>query len=156
MTGPAGAPWPNGEYGEVISHSGRRAYLAGQAGRLAGRTQRWATDFASREDSPADSERGHIVGRKGAEAWFLIADTFEKYLQTVGRWPPANNEPAQDFEHLLMLQGADLEAARRREQELQGKVDRLEKDRNELLDTITSLSQTIASLSQVSKASPRD
>lgn len=156
MSGPAGAPWPGGEYGEVISPSGRRAYLAGQAGRLAGRTQRWATDLASREDSPIDSERGHIVGRKGAEAWFLIADTFEQYLQTAGRWPPVNKEPAQNFEQLLMLQGADLEASRRREQELQAKVDRLEMDRNELLDTIASLSQTIASLSQVSKTQPRD
>lgn len=156
MSGRTGAPWPNGEYGEVISPSGRRAYLAGQAGRLAGRTQRWATDLASRRDSPVDSERGHIAGRKGADAWFLIAETFEEYLQTVGRWPPANQEPAQDFEQLLMLQGADLEASRRREQELQAKIDRLEKDRNELLDTITSLSQTIASLSQVSKAQPRD
>lgn len=156
MSGQAGAPWPNGEYGEVISPSGRRAYLAAQAGRLAGRTQRWATDLASRQDSPVDSERGHIVGRKGADAWFLIADSFEQFLQISGGWPPTNHEPAQDFEQLLMMQGADLEASRRREQELQAKVDRLEKDRNELLDTIATLSQTIASLSQVSKAPPRD
>lgn len=150
----AGAPWPNGEYGEVVSPSGRRAYLAAQAGRLAGRTARWATDLASRADSPVDSERGRIVGRKGADAWFLIADSFEQHLRSMGLWPPTTQQAAQDFEQLLLLQGADLEASRRREQELQAKVERLEKDRNELLDTITALSQTIAALSQVSKAPP--
>lgn len=156
MSGPAGTPWPDGQHGEVVSPSGRRAYLAGQAARLAGRTQRWATDLASRENSPIDSERGHIVGRKGADAWFLIADSFERYLQTDGRWPPADNEPVQDLEQLLMLQGVDLEASRRREQELQAQVERLQKDRDELLDTIASLSHTIASLSQVSKAQRHD
>lgn len=151
----AGAPWPNGEYGEVVSPSGRRAYLAAQAGRLAGRTPRWATELANRHDSPVESERGHIVGRKGAEAWFLIADSLEQHLRTIGLWPPtANQQPTQDFEQLLMLQGADLEASRRREQELQAEVERLQQDRNELLDTIATLSQTIASLSQVSKAVP--
>lgn len=155
MDGPAGAPWPGGQHGEVISPTGRRAYLAGQAGRLAGFSQRWATDLASRQSSPVDSERGHIPGRKGAEAWFLIADTFEQYLQTSGRWPPATAEPAQDFEQLVLMQGADLEAARRREQELQARVDHLEQDRNELLDTIASLSATIATLSKVSKTPPR-
>ncbi len=149
MNGPAGAPWPGGEHGEVISPSGRRAYLAGQAGHLAGFSQRWATELASRQDSPVDSERGHIPGRKGSEAWFLIADTFEQYLQTSGRWPPAAAEPTQDFEQLLMLQGADLEAARRREQELLAQIERLEDDRNELLDTI-------ALLSKVAKTRPRD
>ena len=155
MDGPAGAPCPGGQHGEVISPTGRRAYLAGQAGRLAGFSQRWATDLASRQGSPVDSERGHIPGRKGAEAWFLIADTFEQYLQTSGRWPPATAEPAQDFEQLVLMQGADLEASRRREQELQARVDHLEQDRNELLDTIASLSATIATLSKVSKTPPR-
>ncbi|WP_088295472.1 hypothetical protein [Mycobacterium avium] len=154
MSGPAGAPWPDGIYGEVISPSGRRAYLAGQAARLAGRTQRWATDLASRPDSPIECERGHIVGRKGADAWFLIADSFERYLQSTGGWPPTNVEPTQDLEHLLMLQGADLEASRRREQGLQARIDRLEQDRNELLAQIEALSNVIASLSRTSKTPP--
>lgn len=154
MSGPAGAPWPDGIYGEVISPSGRRAYLAGQAARLAGRTQRWATDLASRPDSPIECERAHIVGRKGADAWFLIADTFERYLQTNGGWPPVSQDPAQDQEQLLMLQGADLEASRRREQDLQAQVDRLQQDRNELLAQIEALSNVIASLSRTSKAPP--
>lgn len=154
MNGPAGTPWPGGEHGEVISPAGRRAYLAGQAGKLAGFTSRWATDLASRDDSPIVSERGHIAGRRGAEQWFLNADSFENHLRTIGRWPPAATAPTQDLEHLLLLQGADLEASRRREQELQARIDRLEHDKNELLNTIASLSQTITTLSQVSKTSP--
>ncbi|AGM31609.1 hypothetical protein MASS_1p0049 (plasmid) [Mycobacteroides abscessus subsp. bolletii 50594] len=146
----AGAPWPNGEYGEVTSPSGRRAYLAAQAGRLAGRTARWATDLASRNPA-VESERGRIVGRKGADAWFLIADSFERYLHTLGAWPPRAEQPEQDWQHLFLLQGADLEASRSREQELEAQVKRLQQDRDELLDTIATLSQTIASLSQVSK-----
>lgn len=156
MSGPAGTPWPEGEYGEVISPSGRRAYLAAQAAHLAGRTQRWATELASRENSPVESERGHISGRQGADTWFLIADAFERHLQTIGKWPPATAGPTQDLEQLLLLQGADLEASRRREQELQAQVDRLEHDRNELLDQVAALSQTITSLSRVSKTPPRD
>lgn len=154
MNGPVGAPWPDGAYGEVVSPSGRRAYLAGQAAALAQRTQRWATDIASREGSPVESERGHIAGRKGAASWFLIADSFERYLHTIGNWPPATSEPSQDFEHLLQLQGADLEASRRREQELQAQIDRLQQDREELLTTIESMSRVIASLSRTSKTQP--
>lgn len=154
MNGPAGTPWPDGEHGEVISPSGRRAYLAGQAGKLAGYTSRWATDLASRDDSPVESERGRPAGSRGIDQCFLIADSFEDHLRTIGRWPPAVPPPTQDFEQLFLLQGADLEAARRREQELQARIDRLEQDRNELLNTIASLSQTIATLSQVSKTSP--
>lgn len=156
MSGTVGAPWPDGTYGEVISPSGRRAYLAGQAADLAGRTQRWATDLASRPASPVESERGRIAGRKGAEAWFLMADSFERYLTANGGWPPRVQEPSHDLEHLLMLQGADLEASRRREQELEAKVDRLERDRNELLGTIESMSTIIATMSRVSQAPPRD
>jgi hypothetical protein len=151
MNGPVGAPWPDGAYGEVVSPSGRRAYLAGQAAALAQRTQRWATDIASRANSPVESERGHIMGRKGTASWFLIADSFEQYLHATGNWPPATSEPAQDFEHLLQLQGADLEASRRREQKLHAQIDRLQQDREELLATIESMSRVIASLSRTSK-----
>jgi hypothetical protein len=154
MSGLVGSPWPDGAYGEVISPSGRRAYLAGQAAALARRTQRWATDLASREDSPVDSERGHITGRKGTASWFLIADSFERYLQSTGSWPPATSKPAQDFEQLFLLQGADLEASRRREHELQAAIDRLLQDRTELLTTIESMSQVVAALSRTSKALP--
>ena len=154
MSGPAGAPWPDGANGEVVSPSGRRAYLAGQAAALAQRTQRWATDLASREDSPVESERGHIAGRKGTASWFLIADSFEGYLHTTGSWPPAPTEPARDFEQLLRLQGADLEASRRREQQLEAQIDRLQQDRDELLGTIESMSHVIVTLSRTSKTHP--
>jgi hypothetical protein len=154
MSGPVGAPWPDGAYGEVVSPSGRRAYLAGQAAVLAQRTQRWATDLASRQDSPIESERGHIAGRKGTASWFLIADSFEQYLQATGGWPPVTTKPTQDIEQLLLLQGADLEASRRREHELQATIDRLLKDRDELLNTIEAMTQVIAALSRTSKAPP--
>lgn len=152
MTGSAGAPWPDATYGEVISPSGKRAYLARQAAHLAGRTQRWATDLASRPSSPVESERGRITGRKGAEAWFLLADSYENYLAANGGWPPRPHELSQDLQHLVMLQGADLEASRRREQELTAKVERLEQDRDELLRTIESMSAIIASISRVSQS----
>lgn len=155
MSGPAGAPWPDGTHGEVISPSGRRAYLASRAAQLAGRTQRWATDLASRAESPVQSERGRISGRKGADAWFLIADTFEAYLTAHGGWPPQAPEASRDVEQLLMLQGADLEASRRRERDLEAKVIRLEKDRDELLGTIESMSRIIATMSRVSQSPPQ-
>ena len=154
MSGAVGSPWPDGAYGEVVSPSGRRAYLAGQAAALAQRTQRWATDLASRDGSPVESERGHIVGRKGTASWFLIADSFENYLKTTGNWPPRASEPSRDLEQLLLLQGADLEASRRREQQLQATIDRLKHDRDELLGTIESLSQVVAALSRTAKAPP--
>lgn len=156
MSGPAGAPWPDGTYGEVTSPSGKRAYLAARAATLAGRTQRWATELASKPTSPVESERGRITGRKGSEAWFLLADSFEQYLAGNGGWPPRLQESSQNLEHLLLLQGADLEASRRREQELAEVVNRLERDRNELLGTIESMSAIIGTMSRVSQSSPKN
>jgi hypothetical protein len=146
MTVATGGPWPGGEYGEVLSPSGRRAYLAAQAGEVAGRTPRWATELA-RAGTVVESERGHISGRQGAPAWFLIADSFERYLQARGLWPPqASATP--EWQQLFELQGADLEAARReiatlgqRNDELVAVNERLQADRNNLLDTIARLTE---------------
>jgi hypothetical protein len=136
-----------GEYGEVLSPSGRRAYLAAHAGELAGRTPRWATELA-RAGTVVESERGHISGRQGAPAWFLIADSFENYLQARGLWPPQPGNATPEWQQLFELQGADLEAARReitnlrqRNDELAAANDRLQADRNNLLDTIATLTQ---------------
>jgi hypothetical protein len=147
MTDATGGPWPGGEYGEVLSPSGRRAYLAAHAGELAGRTPRWATELA-RAGTVVESERGHISGRQGAPAWFLIADSFENYLQARGLWPPQPGSATPEWQQLFELQGADLEAARReitnlrqRNAELAAANDRLQADRNNLLDTIATLTQ---------------
>jgi len=153
MSAPAGSPWPGGEYGEVHSPSGRRAYLAAQAAELAGRTRRWATELA-RAGNIVDSERQHIPGRQGAPAWFLIADSFEQHLHTLGLWPPRSPGVMSEWQQLLELQGADLEAARREIAELKQQIDaltalnqRLQTDRNNLLDTI-------AKLTEVAKTTP--
>lgn len=153
MTAPAGSPWPGGEYGEVHSPSGRRAYLAAQAAELAGRTPRWATELA-RAGNVVESERHHIPGRQGGPAWFLIADSFERHLQTLGLWPPQPIAVTSQWQQLFELQGADLEAARREIAELKQRIDalrtaneRLQTDRNNLLDTI-------AKLTEVAKTTP--
>ena len=149
----AGSPWPGGEYGEVRSPSGRRAYLAAQAAELAGRTPRWATELA-RARNIVESEREHIPGRQGGPAWFLIADSFEEHLQALELWPPRPPGVSSEWQQLLELQGADLEAARREIAELQQRIDalttaneRLHADRNNLLDTI-------AKLTEVAKTTP--
>lgn len=143
----AGNTWPSGEYGEVVSPTGKRAYLAAQAAELAGRTPRWATELA-RAGQPVESERGRIPGRQGAEAWFLIADSFERYLQTLQRWPPQPPGAGTQWQQLFQLQGADLEAARRQiasleadNQALTAANEQLTVDRNKLLDTIATLSE---------------
>jgi hypothetical protein len=147
MTVATGGPWPGGEYGEVLSPSGRRAYLAAQAAEIAGRTQRWATELARAGDT-VQSERGHISGRQGGPAWFLIADSFEHYLQVRGLWPPHHASGTPEWQQLFELQGADLEAARdeiaelrQRNDELLATVQRLQADRNNLLDTIAKLTE---------------
>lgn len=153
MSALAGSPWPGGEYGEVHSPSGRRAYLAAQAAELAGRTRRWATELA-RAGNVVDSERQHIAGRQGAPAWFLIADSFEQHLHTLGLWPPRSPGVTSEWQQLLELQGVDLEAARRENAELKQQIDaltalnqRLQTDRNNLLETI-------AKLTEVAKTTP--
>jgi hypothetical protein len=145
MNSPAGAPWPGGDYGEVHSPSGRRSYMAAQAAELAGRTTRWATELARAGDN-VDSERGAVPGRQGGSAWFLIADSFEQHLETLGQWPPQPGGPNSEWQQLLALQGADLEAARREIADLKQRNDdlaalnqRLQTDRNNLLDTIATL-----------------
>ncbi|SKS75067.1 Uncharacterised protein [Mycobacteroides abscessus subsp. bolletii] len=140
MSATAGTPWPGAARGEVVSPTGRRAYLVAQAAELADRSTRWAADLA-RAGKAIESERGHIVGRQGAEAWFLIADSFEKHLGKLNRWPPKDTAPSTDWEQLFLLQGADLEAARRQIAELTEKLEHLQAERNELLDTIIRLSQ---------------
>jgi hypothetical protein len=136
-----------GEYGEVFSPTGQRAYLAAQAAELAGRTPRWATELA-RAGNVVDSERGHIAGRQGGQAWFLIADSFEQHLETLGLWPPRPVGGTSEWQQRFELQGADLEAARREIAELQQRNaelvavnERLQVDRNSLLDTIATLTQ---------------
>jgi hypothetical protein len=152
MTVVTGGPWPGGEYGEVCSPSGRRAYLAAQAGEIAGRTPRWATQLARAGD--VVSERGHVSGRQGGPAWFLIADSFENYLQARGLWPPQPAGATPEWQQLVALQGADLEAARREiaklrqhNAELTADNQRLEAVRNNLLDMI-------AKLTEVAKTTP--
>jgi hypothetical protein len=153
MTVVTGGPWPGGEYGEVCSPSGRRAYLAAQAGEIAGRTPRWATQLA-RAGDVVESERGHVSGRQGGAAWFLIADSFESYLQVRGLWRPQAAGTNPEWQQLLALQGADLEAARREITKLRQDNDeliaanqRLEAVRNNLLDMI-------AKLTEVAKTTP--
>jgi hypothetical protein len=147
MNQAVGSPWPGGEYGEVSSPSGRRAYLAGQAAELARRTPRWATELARAGDL-VDSERGHVPGRQGGAAWFLLADSFETHLQTLGRWPPNPATASSEWQQLFELQGADLEVARRQiaelgrtNDELTAANERLEADRNRLLDMVSTLTQ---------------
>ncbi|SHS17781.1 Uncharacterised protein [Mycobacteroides abscessus subsp. abscessus] len=118
MTLAPGTPWPDAVHGEVVSPSGQRAYLAPHAAELAHRSPRWATDLA-RRDNEVRAEQGQVAGRQGGKAWFLLADDFEHYLGAQNSWPPA--APARhhtEWQHLLQLQGADLEAERRTTAEL--------------------------------------
>lgn len=147
MNPPAGSPWPDGKYGEVHSPSGRRAYLADQAAELAGRTRRWATQLA-RAGNVVVSERQHIPGRQGAPSWFLLADSFEQYLNGLGLWPPQPPGETSEWRQLLQLQGVDLDAARQEIVDLKRQIEvlttlngQLQADRNSLLDLIAKLSE---------------
>lgn len=148
MTLAPGTPWPDAQYGEVASPSGQRAYLAPHAAELAHRSPRWATDLA-RSDNAVRAEQGHILGRQGGRAWFLLADDFEEYLRTQNSWPPQAHSPGDgpDLEQLVQLQGVDLEVARRENAELKDEVTRLTRINNQLLDQI-------AQLAQIAKAPP--
>jgi hypothetical protein len=153
MTAVTGGPWPGGEYGEVLSPSGRRAYLAAQAGEIAGRTPRWATELA-RAGNVVESERGPINGRQGGPAWFLIADSFERYLQARSLWPPPHATATPEWQQLLQLQGADLEAARREIATLRQHNDELIAANQRLHDDRNSLLDTIARLTEIAKTTP--
>lgn len=142
MTLAPGTPWPDAEHGEVVSPSGQRAYLAVHAAELARRSPRWATDLA-RGDNAVRAEQGHVIGRQGGKAWFLLAEDFERYLVDQNAWPPPAHSAgeASDLEHLAQLQGVDLEAARRENAELKEEVARLTGINNQLLEQIVQLAQ---------------
>lgn len=67
-----GASWPGAARGEVVSPSGRRAYLANTVATLCGRSAKWATNLAG---TIVESERGRIAGHRGRDTWFLLADS---------------------------------------------------------------------------------
>lgn len=145
---PPGTPWPGGQHGEVFSPSGQRAYLAAEAAALAGRSVRWASDLAH-ADNMVHSEQGHAVGRRGRPAWFLIADSFENYLQARGKWPPPQEPTAQaDWQHLLALQGADLDAQLSANAELRTENEQLKALLRQRDDHIAQLAQMVAQLAK--------
>lgn len=144
----AGSLWPAAEHGEVYSPSGQRAYLAAEAAAAGGKSIKWATELA--RSGAVLSERGPIPGRAGPPVWFLLADSFEKHLAADSDSPPGA-APQVDLNHLLQLQGVDLDAARREIDKLTQTVAHLNTERNQLLDTIAAQSQTIASLTQIAK-----
>lgn len=111
---------------------------------MCGRSTKWATNLAR---TTVESEQGHVPGRQGGQAWFLLADSFEEYLQRQDQWPPRHAtvteavDEVNSREQLLALQGADLEAARRENEKLRKHVEILELQRNQLLDTVATLTQ---------------
>jgi len=144
MHSPVGAPWPGGEHGEVVSPSGQRAYLAAAAAALAGRSSRWASELAS--TGTVQAEQANVPGRQGRPAWFLLADSFERYLDERGKWPPTTT--ATDWQHLLQLQGADLEAARQANATLQAENAQLKITLAERDEHIAQLAQIVAQLAK--------
>lgn len=150
-----GAPWPGAARGEVVSPSGRRAYLATTVATLCGRTSTWAAKLAR---TVVESEQGRIIGHRGRDTWFLLADSLEHYLQEQGMWPPADQAVAAadgEWEQLIALQGADLEAARREIAELNARVAALENTRDDLESQRNQLLDTISQLTQIAKTPPR-
>jgi hypothetical protein len=147
MTSPPGTPWPGGEHGEVVSPSGQRAYLASTAAALAGRSSRWAADLANTDK--VESEQGYAAGRQGRPAWFLLADSFEAYLHSRGKWPPtAQPSTDTDWQHLLQLQGADLEAERQTNAALQAENAQLKLALAQRDENIAQLAQIVAQLAK--------
>ena len=147
MTPTPGTPWPGGEHGEVVSPSGQRAYLAGTAAALAGRSTRWASELA-KSDNTVPSEQGHAIGRQGRPAWFLLADGFEEYLHSRGKWPPAQPTKDNDWEHLLQLQGADLDAQLQANADLRAENTRLKAILEQREQHIAQLAQMVAELAK--------
>ncbi|MFT9634563.1 hypothetical protein ACM0CO_19540 [Mycobacteroides abscessus subsp. abscessus] len=150
-----GAPWPGAARGEVASPSGRRAYLANTVATLCGRSPKWATNLAA---TVVESERGRIAGHRGRDTWFLLADSLEHYLQEQGMWPPADKAVAAadgEWEQLIALQGVDLEAARREISDLKARVAELENTRDDLETQRNQLLDTISQLTQIAKTPPR-
>lgn len=135
----AGSPWPGSLNGELISPSGQRAYSASRAAALAGRTTRWATDLARR--GAVEAETGHTPGQRGPASWFLLADPFESYGRVQGWWPPAADRTASS-DVLQAMQGADLEAARRRIRQLESEIFELHAERDDLLAAIEALTRS--------------
>lgn len=135
-----------------MSPTGKRSYRAATAARHASKSTRWATKLAAGNVDHA--ERGHVHGVQGGTSWFIDADWFERAGRSRGWWPPpaaggplspnsATTNPASEagteWEQLVALQGADLEALRTRCKSLESVVERLTQERNQLLDVITSL-----------------
>lgn len=143
MTLAPGTPWPDAKYGEVVSPSGQRAYLAPHAAELARRSPRWATDLA-RVDNAVRAEQGHVIGRQGGKAWFLLAEDFERYLGDQNAWPPPAYPAgeASDLEHLAQLQGVDLEAERRTSAQLRA-------ENTALTELLTQRNEQIAQLAKM-------
>lgn len=134
-----GDPWPGNSNGEIYSPTGRRAYSAARAAVLAGKTTRWATDLA--RNQIVDAETGRVPGQRGPASWFILADRFESFGRSEGWWPP-DPQLSASWDVLYALQGADLEAARRKIRELEERIAELNDDRSDLLDAIEALTKS--------------
>jgi hypothetical protein len=143
----SGGPWPSGKFGEVVSPSGRRSYPANRAAAHAGRTTRWATSLAKL--GRVSAERGHVEGRQGGLAWFLLADDFEELGRRDGWWPPADH--ASEWGQLLHLQGNDLEAARHEVVMLREQIRRLTIENARLQNERSKLLKMISSLGKIAR-----
>ncbi|OBJ18108.1 hypothetical protein [Mycobacterium colombiense] len=150
MALPAGSDWPGAVHGEVVSPTGKRAYLTSTIAALLGKSDRWVTGLAS--SGKIETERGRAVHKQGGERWFLIADSFEAF-GTAEKWwpppPPRESPDGQNWAELIAMQGADLEAARAKVAALEVRCRHLKSDNSRLHEENTELYDIIGRLGRL-------
>lgn len=136
-----GAPWPNGEHGEVVGPEPTyaRCFTPDVAGAIAGRSSKWARGLAARGKVTGYRESG------GHKRVFLDAASFETFGSREGWWPPPLPPAELDWQALAAQQEKDLEGLRRRLLELQEEhattKAHVEALRAELDDTLSMVSR---------------
>ncbi len=139
---PLGSPFSEALNGEVYGPNGRRCYTPAVAGRLAGKTRRWANGIDAFQEGSGHRRR------------FIDAKTFEEPGVAEGRWPPAGLPPVDDRQTIAREQERDLETLRASNESLTTEVDRLRCELERATADKARALQMVADLANMAKPPP--
>lgn len=136
-------PWQGGHHGEVRGPSGRRCYTPERAGELGRRGPKWAKKL------PVEKDR-ETTGHRRV---FLLADSFEQYLETLGLWPPEEDAALYQFpapaEAVDQPSGSEIDKLKRTLGDVQSERDRLARELATARQEIAELNRMVADYSRM-------
>lgn len=139
---PLGSAFPEAANGEVYGPSGRRCYTPAVAGRLAGKTRRWATGLEAFQEDGGHRRR------------FIDATMFEELGVAEGWWPPGGPPSVDDWQTIAREQERDLESLRASNESLTAEVDRLRAELERTMADKARALKMVADLANMAKHPP--